>query len=37
VRRRGLDVSGLGKGPEVGSCKHATEPLGSIKGKEFLD
>jgi hypothetical protein len=26
-----------GNGPRVGSCEHDIEPLGSIKGKEFLD
>jgi hypothetical protein len=32
----GLDSSGLGEGPLVGSCEHGTEPLGFIKGGEFL-
>jgi hypothetical protein len=32
----GLDSSGSGYGPVVGSCEHGNEPLGSIKGGEFL-
>jgi hypothetical protein len=35
--RYGLDASGLGKGPVVGSCDHVNECFGSIKGGEFLD
>jgi hypothetical protein len=31
-----LDSSGSGQVPTVGSCKHGNEPLGSIKGKNFL-
>jgi hypothetical protein len=26
-----------GKGPVAGSCEYDNEPLGSIKGGEFLD
>jgi hypothetical protein len=26
-----------GYGPVVGSCEHGNEPLGSIKGVEFID
>jgi hypothetical protein len=33
----GLDSSGSEWGPVTGSCEHDNEPLGSIKGKEFLD
>jgi hypothetical protein len=36
VRRCGLDSSGSGQGPVAGSCEHGNEPLGSIKGEEFL-
>jgi hypothetical protein len=36
VGRCGLDVSGLGKGPVAGFCKHGNEPSGSIKGGGFL-
>jgi hypothetical protein len=32
----GLDSSGLGQGPVVGSCEKANEPSGSIKCVEFL-
>jgi hypothetical protein len=35
--RCGLDLSGSEQKPEVGSCGHHNELLGSIKGKEFLD
>jgi hypothetical protein len=31
------DLSGSEQGPVVGSCEHGNEPLGTIKGKEFLD
>jgi hypothetical protein len=37
VGRRGLDASGSGLGPLVGSCEHGNEPSGSIKGGEFFD
>jgi hypothetical protein len=33
----GLDSSGSVYGPLVGSFERGTEPLGSIKGGEFLD
>jgi hypothetical protein len=33
----GLNSSGCGEGPVVGPCEHSTEPLGSIKAREFLD
>jgi len=32
----GLDSSGSGQGPVVGTCKHGNEPLGSIKGRYWL-
>jgi hypothetical protein len=32
----GLDASGLGQGPVVGSCEQGNEPSGSIKGGNFL-
>jgi hypothetical protein len=35
VRRRGLDSSGSGHGPEAGSCEHGKEPSGSLVGGEF--
>jgi hypothetical protein len=37
VRRCGLDASGTGLGPVIGSCEHGNEPSGSIKGEELLD
>jgi hypothetical protein len=37
VGRCGLDSSGSGQGPVVGSCEHGNYPSGSIKGGEFLD
>jgi len=37
VRRCGLDSSGSGWGPVVGSSEHGNEPVGSMKGGEFLD
>jgi hypothetical protein len=37
VERFGLDTSGSGQGPVVGSCEHSNEPSVSIKGREFLD
>jgi hypothetical protein len=37
VRRCGLEASGSGYGTVAGACKHSNEPLGSIKGGEFLD
>jgi hypothetical protein len=33
----GLDSSGSGQGPVVGSCEHCNQPSGSIKGRGFLD
>jgi hypothetical protein len=33
----GLDSSGLRQGQVVGPCEYSNEPLGSIKGREFLD
>jgi hypothetical protein len=33
----GLDASGLGQGPVVGSSEHGNKSSGSIKGGEFLD
>jgi hypothetical protein len=33
----GLDASGLGYGPMVGSREGSNEPSGSIRGWEFLD
>jgi hypothetical protein len=33
----GLDSSGSGHGPMVGSCEHGNELPSSIKGGEFLD
>jgi hypothetical protein len=33
----GLDSSGSGYKPMVGSCEHVNEPLGSIKCGKFLD
>jgi hypothetical protein len=35
--RCGLDASGSGKGPVMGSCEHNNELSGSIKIREFLD
>jgi hypothetical protein len=37
MRGCGLDLSGLGKGPVVGCCKHGNEPLVPIKDTEFPD
>jgi len=37
MRRCGLDATGSGQGPMADSCEHSNEPLGSIKGREFLD
>jgi hypothetical protein len=37
VGRCGLDASGLGSGPVVGSREQGTEPMNSINGREFLD
>jgi hypothetical protein len=37
VRRYGLDASGSGLEPVAGFCEHDDEPLGFIKGSEFLD
>jgi hypothetical protein len=36
VGRCELDASGSGQGPMAGSCEHGNEPMGSIKGQEFL-
>jgi hypothetical protein len=32
-----MDSSGSGQGPVAGWCEHGNEPLGSIKGGDFLD
>lgn len=32
-----LDLSGLEQKPLTGSCKHANETLGSLKGEDFVD
>jgi hypothetical protein len=37
VGRCGLDASGSGQGPVAGFYEHGNEPLGSIKGRVFLD
>jgi hypothetical protein len=37
VGRCGLDSSGSGQGPFVGSCEQSNEPSGSIKGRKFID
>jgi len=37
LTKYGLDASCSGWGPVVGSCEHSNEPLGSIKGGEFLE
>jgi hypothetical protein len=37
VGRCGLDVSGSGQRPVVGCCEHGNEPLGSVKGGQYLD
>jgi hypothetical protein len=37
VRRCGLDSSGSGQGPVVGSCDYSNEISGSIKRGEFRD
>jgi hypothetical protein len=37
VTKCGLDASGSGYGPVVGSCAHSNEHSDSIKGGEFLD
>jgi hypothetical protein len=31
------ELFGSGQGPVAGSSEHGNEPLGSIKGREFLD
>jgi hypothetical protein len=36
VGRCGLDASGLGQGPVVGSCEHSNKPLGSKKVGNIL-
>jgi hypothetical protein len=33
VERYGVDSSGLGQGPVVGSCEDSNESLGSVKGR----
>jgi len=35
--KRWLDSSSSGHGPEVNSGKQSDKPLGSTRGKEFLD
>jgi len=35
--KRSLDLSSSGHGPVVDSCKHSDKPLGSTRGREFLD
>jgi hypothetical protein len=35
--RSGLDTFGSEYRPVAGSCEHDNEPLGSIKGREFLE
>jgi len=35
--RFGLDASGLGEAPVIGSCEYGNKPLGSINDREFLD
>jgi hypothetical protein len=37
VERFGLELSGSGYGPVVGSCRHGNEPSGSIRGGKFLE
>jgi hypothetical protein len=37
VGRCGLDSSGSGQGPVVGSCGQSNKPLGSIKCGELCD
>jgi hypothetical protein len=37
VGRCGLDASSSGEGQVVSSCEHCNEPLGLIKGGDFLD
>jgi hypothetical protein len=37
VRSFGLNSSGSGWGPVVGSCEHGNEPLGFLKAADFLD
>jgi hypothetical protein len=32
-----MDWIHVAHGPVAGSCEHGNEPLGYIKGKEFLD
>jgi hypothetical protein len=32
-----VDSSGSGQAPVAGCCEHGNEPLGSVKGGEFLD
>jgi len=36
-KRYGLAASGSEQGPVAGSCEYRHEPLGSIKGEQFLD
>jgi hypothetical protein len=35
--RCGMDLSGSWQGVVMGPHEHCNEPLGSIKGREFLD
>jgi len=37
LERCGLDSSGSGQGPMVGSCEHCNEPSGSTEGRDFPD
>jgi len=37
MERYALGSSDSGQGLVAGSCEHGNEPLGSIKGGEFLD
>jgi hypothetical protein len=36
VGKCGLDTLTQDKRPVTGSCEHCNEPLGSIKGRDFL-
>jgi hypothetical protein len=33
----GMEYTGSGQGPVMGSCEHGNEPFGSIEDKDFLD
>jgi hypothetical protein len=37
IGRCGLDTTGSGWGPVLGSCEHNNEPSSYIKGREFVD